>query len=71
MIIQPEWGTRDVNKYFYENEARRIVALNEIFGDIELTTAEMQTLIWLCGWDESTLENILSAIRKAIAMKTK
>lgn len=71
MIIQPEWGTRDINKYFYENEARRIAALNEIFGDIKLTAAEMQTLIWLCGWDESTLENILSAIRKAIAMKTK
>ena len=33
MIIQPEWGTRNVNKYFYESEARRIAALNEIFGD--------------------------------------
>ena len=28
MIIQPEWGTRNVNKYFYENEALRIAALN-------------------------------------------
>ena len=27
MIIQPEWGTRNVNKYFYESEARRIAAL--------------------------------------------
>ena len=36
MIIQPEWGTRNVNKYFYENEARRIAAFNEIFGDVEL-----------------------------------
>jgi len=26
MIIQPEWGTRNVNKYFYESEARRIAA---------------------------------------------
>ena len=26
MIIQPEWGTQNVNKYFYESEARRIVA---------------------------------------------
>ena len=25
MIIQPEWGTRNVNKYFYESEARRIL----------------------------------------------
>ena len=54
MIIQPEWGTRNVNKYFYETEAQRIAALNEIFGDVELTAAEMRTLIWLCvTFDES------------------
>lgn len=67
MIIQPEWGTRNVNKYFYETEAQRIAALNEIFGDVELTAAEMRTLIWLAGWDEYTIENVLSAIRKAMA----
>ena len=55
MIIQPEWGTRNVNKYFYESEARRIAALNEIFGDVELlTAAEMRTLVWLAGWEECT-----------------
>ena len=62
MIRQPEWGTRNVNKYFYESEARRIAELNEIFGDIELTEVEMRTLIWLAGWDEYTIENVLSAI---------
>ena len=56
-----------MNKYFYESEARRIAELNEIFGDIELTEAEMWTLIWLAGWDEYTIENVLSAIRKAMA----
>ena len=71
MIRQPEWGTRNVNKYFYESEARRIAELNEIFGDIELTEAEMRTLIWLAGWDEYTIENVLSAIRKAIAAEVK
>lgn len=71
MIIQPEWGTRNVNKYFYESEARRIAALNEIFGEVELTAAEMRTLIWLAGWDEYTIENILSAIRKAMAVEAK
>ena len=35
MIIQPEWGTRNVNKYFYESETRRIAALNEIFGEVD------------------------------------
>ena len=71
MIIQPEWGTRNVNKYFYETEAQRITALNEIFGDVELTAAEMRTLIWLAGWDEYTIENVLSAIRKAMAAEAK
>lgn len=58
MIIQPEWGTRNVNKYFYENEARRIAAFNEIFGDVELTAAEMRTLVWLCGWEERLSEKL-------------
>lgn len=71
MIIQLEWGTRNVNKYFYESEARRIAALNEIFGEVELTAAEMWTLIWLAGWGEYTIENILSAIRKAMAAEVK
>ena len=29
----------------------------------------MRTLIWLAGWDEYTIENVLSAIRKAMAAK--
>ena len=58
MIIQPEWGTRNVNKYFYESESRRIAVLNEIFRDVELTAAEMRTLVWLCGWEEYTVENV-------------
>ena len=49
MIVQPEWGTRNVNRFFYESEARRIAALNEIFGEAELTTAEMRTLVWLAA----------------------
>lgn len=71
MIIQPEWGNRNVNKHFYESEVRRIAALNEIFEDVELTAAEMRTLVWLCGWEEWTVENILSAIRKAMAAEAK
>lgn len=71
MIRQPEWGIRNVNRCFYESEARRIAALNEIFGDIELTAAEMRTLVWLCGWEECTVGNVLSAIRKVMAAEAK
>lgn len=67
MIIQPERGTRNVNANFYEMETRQIAMLNEIFGDVDLTKKEMRTLVWLAGWEESTVANMVSAIRKAIA----
>ena len=58
-----------MNKYFYESEARRIAELNEIFGDIELTEAEMWTLIWLAGWEESTVDHLLSVIEKVARIR--
>ena len=67
MIIQPERGTRNVNANFYEMETRQIAILNEIFGDVDLTKREMRTLVWLAGWEENTVVNVVSAIRNAIA----
>lgn len=71
MIIQPDREGRNVNEIFYDNEARRIAELNEIFGEVELTAAEKRTLIWLAGWEESTVENVISAVRKAMAAEAK
>ena len=71
MIVQPDRESRNVNEIFYENEARRIAELNEIFGEVELTAAERRTLVWLAGWEESTVVNVISAIRKAIAAEVK
>ena len=68
MIIRPEWGTRNVNQYFYESEARRITTHNEVFGDVKLTAAEMRTFVWLAGWEESTVANLLWSIRKVFAL---
>ena len=45
--------------------------LNEIFGNVELSEEEMQTLIWLAGWAENTVENVVSAIRKAMTADAK
>ncbi|WP_243132545.1 hypothetical protein V6B71_19970 [Mediterraneibacter gnavus] len=36
-----------------------------------MTEVEMRTLIWLAGWAEYTIENVLSAIRKAMAAEVK
>ncbi|MDY3230276.1 MAG: hypothetical protein SOX46_01680 [Clostridiaceae bacterium] len=67
MMIQPERASRNVNENFYEMEMRQIAMLNEIFGDVDLTKREMRTLVWLAGWEESTVANMVSAVRKAIA----
>ena len=71
MIIQPDGESRNVNEIFYDNEARRIAELNEIFGEVELTAAERRTLVWLAGWEESTVINVISAVRKAMAAEAK
>ena len=67
MIIQPKCRTRIINEKFYEMETRQIAMLNQIFGDVDLTKREMRTLIWLAGWEKSTVANVVSAMEKAIA----
>ncbi len=65
MIIQPDKGTRNVNDLFYEAERNRIDLLNrEFFQNVELTKAENDVLVWLCGWDEWTINAVVSAFRK-------
>ena len=64
MIRQPKYESRNVNDAYYRFEARMIEKLNEVLGDIELTLAEERTLIWLAGWEECTLDNLVSVIEK-------
>lgn len=65
MIVQPEKGTRNVNDAFYEAETSQIDMLNrEFFSDVELTKHENNVLVWLCGYDWYTIDNIVSAFRK-------
>ena len=65
MLKQPERESRNVNDLFYEMEGRQIRKMNEVLADVELTKAEERTLIWLAGWEESTVDNLLSVIEKA------
>lgn len=65
MIKQPEKGTRNVNDLFYDSEGKRIDMLNqEFFQNIELTKRENDVLVWLCGWDNWTIETIVDIFRK-------
>lgn len=65
MIIQPDKETRNVNDLFYESEKKRIDMLNsEFFHDVELTKRENDVLVWLCSWDNWTIEAVVDAFRK-------
>ena len=59
MLKQPERNDRDVSDFFYEAEGRGIQKMNEVLAGVELTKAEERTLLWLAGWEESTVDNLL------------
>ena len=60
-----------MNDLFYEMEGRQIQKMNKVLAGVKLTKVEERTLIWLAGWDEYTMENMLSAIRKAMVAEAK
>lgn len=67
MIRQPGTGTRNVNDTFYKSESQNIAKLNEIFGNVDLTDDEERVLIWLAGYDKWTIDNVVSAFKKAVS----
>ena len=69
MLKQPERESRNVNALFYEMEGRQIQKMNKVLADVELTKAEEKTLIWLAGWEESTVEHLLSVIEKVARIR--
>ena len=46
-----------------------IQKMNEVLEGVELTKAEERTLLWLAGWEESTVDNLLSVIEKAARIR--
>ena len=69
MLKQPERGSRNVNDLFYEAEGRQIQKMNKVLAGVELTKSEERALIWLAGWEESTVDNLLSVIEKAARIR--
>jgi len=55
---------RNVTESFLNMEREHIDMLNKTLGDIELTKEEERSLIWLCGWETSTLKHVISAFQK-------
>lgn len=65
MIIQPGKGIYNVNDLLYEAKRKRIDMLNqEFFQNVQLTKKENDVLVWLCGWDEWTIDALISVFRK-------
>lgn len=64
MLNQP-LHFRNMAKGTKTNEQRNFDSLNEALGEIELTSEEKQSLMWVASWDISTVKNIISAFRKA------
>ena len=58
-----------MNDFFYEAEGKMIQKMNEVLEGVELTKAEERTLIWLAGWEESTVNNLLSVIEKTARIR--
>lgn len=69
MLKQPERGSRNVNDLFYEAEGRQIQKIKDVLAGVELTKSEERTLIWLAGWEENTVNNLLSVIEKAARIR--
>ena len=67
MVNQPDKESRNVNDAFYKSEEQRINELNDrFFSNVELTDAENKVLVWLCGWDDFTINNVMSAFSKMV-----
>lgn len=64
MLKQPERGSRNVNDTYYDFETRMIEKMNTVMGDVELTKGEERTLLWLAGWEECTIDHLVSVIEK-------
>ena len=69
MLKQPEREGRNVNDLFYEMEGKQIQKMNKVLTGVKLTKAEEKTLIWLAGWEESTVDHLLSVIEKAARIR--
>lgn len=69
MIRQPEFGNRNKNVLFYEMERKQIEKINKILAGTDLTRSEEKTLLWLAGWEEGQVDNLLSVIEKTARIR--
>ncbi|WP_367569319.1 hypothetical protein [Lacrimispora sp.] len=47
-----------------EHRNKNMDKFNQVLSNIELTPKEEETLLWLCGWNASAVENVVSVMEK-------
>ncbi len=63
-MLKPPTEKRNLSLEALANERLNINMLNDVLGDVEITPAEERSLIWLCGWEASTVQHIVSVFEK-------
>lgn len=48
-----------------EYQSRQMEKILKFLRDVDLSQEEIRTLIWLAGWEESTVDALLSVMDKA------
>lgn len=63
MLKQPERESRNVNDFFYRDGGQTDTKNEQGIGRSGTDKSrEEKTLIWLAGWEESTVDHLLSVI---------
>jgi hypothetical protein len=48
-------------------QLNRLVVLLDALGEVPLSAAERRSLVWLCGFEADTVENLAAVIRRSRA----
>lgn len=66
-LKQPaQW--RNISTEALAAERTKLSILNDALENVELTEEEVHSLVWLAGWEESTVRHIVSAFQKKIEL---
>lgn len=49
---------------YYQLVQENLEKINKLLGNVEMTDNQTKTWLWLAGYEEKTIENILDVIEK-------
>lgn len=63
-MLKPLNTNRNVSASFLAQEQKNINQLNKVLKGVELSPEEERILLWLCGWETSTVKSICSVLER-------